>query len=402
MANTLTFAQISTILNSVHNQATGNTALAATNSAEFVSQAQTALLAGYDTVLNAINQVLTRTIFSIRPYSAKFRGMEVSEAAWGNHVRKLSIADKAFEDDERYKWPVGYDATQTVPTGDGQAVDMYKINKPLIQQTNFYGSSVYQEHVTVFRDQLQQAFQGPDEFGSFTSLIMTNRSDKLEQARENLARATLCNLITAINAEANTDRVIHLLTEYNTATGLSLTATTVYQPANFKAFIQWMYARIATIASLMTERSSMYQTVINSLPINRHTPYQDMRVYLYAPARYQSDMMALADVYHDSYLRLADNETVNFWQSIKTPDSIQQTASYIDSSGVVQTTAGTTALDNVLGVIFDREAAGFAVTQAWSQATPFNAAGGYSNIFDHATLRCYNDMTEKAVILLLD
>ena len=402
MANALTFEQVATVLNAIHNQATGVSALAPVDSSQFVAQAQTALLAGYDKILNAINQTMTRTIFSIRPYSAKFRGMEVSESAWGNHVRKLSIADKPFENDARYAWPVGYDATQTPPNGDGNAVDMYAINKPDILQTNFYGSAVYENSYTIFRDQLQHAFRGPDEMGDFLTLVTSNRSDKLEQARENMARATLCNLITAIDAEGNTERVIHLLTEYNAATGLSLTAQTVYQPANFKGFTQWLYARIAVLTSLMTERSEKFQTVVNGKHIMRHTPYQEQRVYLYAPARYQANMMAIADVFHDNYLTQADTETVNFWQSIDTPDSIQQIASYIDATGAIQTTSGTTALDNVFGIIHDREAAGYSVTQAWSQETPFNAKGGYANIFDHATIRAYNDMTEKAVILLLD
>ena len=65
MANNLTFNQIATILNSVNAQATGRTDIAVTNTAEFISVANTTLLSGYDNVINAISQVLSRTIFSI-------------------------------------------------------------------------------------------------------------------------------------------------------------------------------------------------------------------------------------------------------------------------------------------------------------------------------------------------
>lgn len=409
--NTMTFQQIAAVLNEIQALATGSPTAAGDpiNAAEFVSVANTLLQTGYDTVLDAINQVLTRTIFSIRPYSAKFRGLEISESAWGNHVRKLSIADKPFQDDGRYAWPMGFDATKTPANGDGQSVDQYAINKPDILQTNFYGASVYENSLTIFRDQLQQAFRGPDEFGDFLTMVMTNRSDKLEQARENMARATLAHLMASVAYGNPAGRVIHLLTEYNQVTGLNLTEQTVYQPANYKAFVQWMYSRLATVASLMTERSQLFQAVIDDKPIYRHTPYQDMRVYLYAPARYQADMMAIADVYHDSFLRLAENETVNFWQSITNPASINMEVDVLQTDGSLyhagidpETGSSSAALSNVYGVIMDREAAGYAVTQSWSEATPFNAKGGYSNIFDHATLRCYNDPTEKAVVLLLD
>lgn len=401
--NTLSFAQVSTVLNSIMHQATGQSAIAINNTGDFVSVAQTTLLAGADTVLNAINQTLTRTIFSIRPYRAKFAGLEMTESAWGNMIRKLSIADQDFREDDAYKWPVGYDAGQTPPSGNGQSVDPYVIAKPDILQTNFYGSSVYENAYTVTDYQLRQAFSGPEELGSFLSLIVSNRSDKLEQARENMARGTLANLIGAVIAENNSDRIVHLLTEYNTATGLALTAQTVYQPANFPAFMRWVYARIAALSALMTERSEMFQTVVSSKHIMRHTPYEDQRVYLYAPARYNSEMMALADTYHDNYLTMAVNETVNFWQSIKTPEHIKVTASYTDTAGALASgSVDTQTADTpIFGIIHDREAAGYAVTQMSSEPAR-NGRGKYTTYWDHATLRCFNDNTEKAVVLLLD
>ena len=406
--NALTFEQAATVLNSIQAQAQGSAALTATNTAEFVQQAQTALLSGFDTITNAINQVLSRTIFSIRPYDAKFRGLEVSESAWGNHVRKLSIADKDFQDDDRYKWQVGYDAGQTPPDGNGQSVDPFIINKPDILQTNFYGQNVYENSYTLFRDQLEQAFRGPDEFSEFITLIMTNRANKLEQARENMARMTLTNLIgSCIAAETNSVRgsgmgYIPLLTAYNSATGLSLTGQTVFQPANFKAFIQWAYSYLANVSYMFTERTSdLYQTTINGKHIARHTPYADQRIYLSASHRFGVEMMALADTFHDSYLWKAGGETVGFWQSSQDPGNIEITANYTNNAGLIATdTVDTSSVGPVIGVIMDRNAAGYAVTQMWSEPA-INARGGYTTYWDHATLRNWNDNTEKAVAILL-
>lgn len=408
--NALTFNQAATVLNSIMSQATGKDELTATNTAEFVQQAQTALLTGFDTITNAINQVLSRTIFSIRPYDAKFKGLEVSESAWGNYVRKLSIADKDFQDDDRYKWPVGYDANQNPADGNGESVDPFIINKPDILQTNFYGQSVYENSYTLFRDQLQQAFRGPDEFNEFVTLILTNRSNKLEQARENMARMTLTNLIgsciAAEDAGARGDGMgyIKLLTVYNAATGLSLTAQTVFQPANYKPFIQWAYGYIANLSYMFTERTSdLYQTTVNNKHIPRHTPYADQRIYLNAAHRFAVEMMALADTYHDSYLKKVDGEAVGFWQASKDPQNIKVTANYTTAAGGIASASVDTTAEGygaVLGVILDRNAAGYAVTQAWSEPA-INARGGYTTYWDHATLRNWNDNTEKAVALLL-
>ena len=67
--NDLNFNQISTVLTSIVEQATGEKVLTPTNTGDFVSVATTALKNGTDPVMNAITQMVNRTIFSIRPYS---------------------------------------------------------------------------------------------------------------------------------------------------------------------------------------------------------------------------------------------------------------------------------------------------------------------------------------------
>lgn len=389
--NDLTFNQLSAVLNSIVQQATGKQAQQVTNTAEFVSVAQTALKTGYDPVLQAISQVLSRTIFSIRPYTRKFGGLMVSNQQFGNIVRKLNIADKDWENDSRFELT------------DGSGVDMYKVNKPTILQTNFYGANVFEKSLTIFKDQLDCAFSNPDEFGRFVTMTMTNASDMIEQAHENLARATLANFIGG-KISGDTASVIHLLTEYNTITGLDtpLTVETVYQPANFKPFMQWVYSRVASLSALMTERTQKFHINVTGKEISRHTPVSKQKVYLYAPARYQTETMVLADVYHDNFLRMADNETVNFWQSIDKPDEINVQPVYLQTDGTLKTDGSPVNKKGIFGVMFDEEAAGYTVVNQWSAPTPFNVKGGYSNIFWHFTDRYWNDFTENGIVLLLD
>lgn len=389
--NDLTFNQLSMVLNSIVQQATGQQAHQVTNTAEFVSVAQTALKTGYDPVLQAISQVLSRTIFSIRPYTRKFGGLMVSNQQFGNIVRKLNIADKDWEEDSRFELT------------DQNSVDMYKVNKPSILQTNFYGANVFEKSLTIFKDQLDCAFSSPEEFGRFLSMTMTNASDMIEQAHENLARATLANFIGG-KISGDTASVIHLLTEYNTITGLTspLTTETVYQPANFKPFMQWVYSRVASLSSLMTERTQKFHINVTGKEISRHTPVNKQKVYLYAPARYQTETMVLADVYHDNFLRMADNETVNFWQSIDKPDEINVQPVYLQADGTLKSDDSPVNQKGIFGVMFDEEAAGYTVVNQWSAPTPFNSKGGYSNIFWHFTDRYWNDFTENGIVLLLD
>ena len=166
--NTMDFVQAATLLNSIYSQATGKTSIAATSTADFTAQAQATLQTGYDAVSSSISSVLGRTIFSIRPYSAKFTGIQVDAQRWGNHVRKINYIDQNVADDSR------------LSLTDGYSVDMYTVKKPKVLQTNFYGGEMYSDWVTIYRDQLDTAFQGPEQFAQFISGVVSNMTDKLE------------------------------------------------------------------------------------------------------------------------------------------------------------------------------------------------------------------------------
>ena len=399
--NIMNFNQVATVLNAIQQQATGQTGIVATNTSDFVTVANTVLQTGMDPVMNAINQVLTRTIFSVRPYSRKFGIIEVPESAYGNHVRKLQIADKPVENDAAYAWPVGYDSGQTPPDGDGQSVDPWELRKATCLQTNFYGKSVFMDHISVFRDQLTSAFRGPEDLASFLGMVMQNMTDKLEQNRENLGRACVANFIGGLIDEADSLRVVHLLTEYAAASGITLTRQTMHQPANFRPFIQWAYAKILSVSNYMTERSQVFQTVVNSLPVMRHTPKENQKLFMFSPAATEVATMALSNTYHDELVRLGAYETVNFWQSIDTPDTISVTPGRIGSNGAV-VTGSPVVQPAVFALLFDEEALGYAVTEQHSDVSPYNPKGCFSNWYYHQTVRLWNDHSEKGVIFLLD
>ena len=129
---------------------------------------------------------------------------------------------------------------------------------------------------------------------------------------------------------------------------------------------------------------------------------QKQKFYLYADTFNQIESSALSGIYNDKYLRMADHETVNFWQSIETPMGINVKPSFLNQNGTVSTPSEAVSQSNVLGVIFDEDALGITTINQWSQSTPMNAAGGYYNVFWHFTDRYYNDFTENGIVLLMD
>ena len=403
--NSMTISQASTVLNSIVQQAGNRIALTPiTTPEDFVSVAQTALQTGYDPIINAISQVWSRTVFAVRDYDKRILGsLYMDLPRYGNAVRKLSPIARDMIDDDSYLWPVAYDSTQLNPMGDGDSVDHYTIYKQQVQQVNFYGTAVYEQAYTIFKDQFDTAFNSMDEFVRFNAMNLTERNNDKTQYEENLARGLQANLIASLIDEDDAYRVVHLLTEYNTVTGQTtpLTATTVMQAGNFEAFIRWMYSKVSNIVRLMGERSNMFQTIINNQNVLRHSSPDNIRVAMLSPFMDYINSMVLATTFHDDYMKLPVYEAINFWQSIQNPSTVSMTPVYTDTSGAVATSSAV-AQSGVIGVIHDRDAIGYTITNPVSAVTPMNAKGLYWTTYYHARFKTIFDNTEKAVVLVLD
>lgn len=398
----LDIRQIETVVNEIVAVAKGEKANGGLPYGDFTTCATTALQMDVNQINNGISQVLSRTIFSVRPYTALYKGLYKDSEKWGNHVRKMVALDDEMEKDQRI-----YNADGSV-LANGDSVDMYSIKKTDVLQTNFYGFTQYQKKKTIWKDQLDTAFSSAQQFANFLSMVMASASDQLEQAREELARGTLVNLVAGTHKQGG-NQVVHLLTEYNTATGLTLTKEDVLQPANYKPFMQWTYARLQNLMDIMRTRSYLFHVnpavnkVIKNIP--RHTPYERQHAYLLSDFINKSANMVESNTFNTEYLKKMDAEKVVYWQDPTDVYMIKQgtTYNYMDkTTGLI--TKGTIEedLSSVVGVIFDDEAIGINLYNNWTGTTPFNVAGGYTNYFWHEGARYWVDNTENAIVICLD
>jgi hypothetical protein len=387
-ANNLTFEQSAAFLTDLYEQATGLKAMAVTDTASFTTVAQTVLKTGYDNVINAISQVLSRTIFSVRPYTAKFKGIMVDNERFGGWVRKINYIDKPVVNEESY------------PLTDGQSYDPWVIRKPEVVQTNFYGGQRYEDFITMFTWQLDVAFSGPDEFSRWAAGVFQNINDKLEQFREAEARSTLINFIAGKNA-GDTGNVINVLQQYYNETGTTLTPANMYADGNYVPFAKWLYSYVDRLTQLLSERSAKYHINLTGKTIMRHTPADRLKGYMSARTLTAINSIALPSLFGADRLRMIDWESVNYWQSIDSPESINATPTYLQADGTLAT--GTAqVIDNVMGVLFDEEALGLTIINEIMAASPLNPRTLSTNYYWHMVSRTYNDFTENGIVLVAD
>ena len=390
--NSLTFEQSSAFLMDMYKEATGQeSSVQVVDTATFTSVATTLLQLGSDPIINSITQVLNKSIYSIRPYSQKFRSINVDEEKWGSIVRKINYIDSDLDETD--------DRLSLV---DGESIDPYVVKKPKVVQTNFYGATQYQDHITIFRDQLDSAMRDAGEFGRFMAGVMQNIADKLAQIAEGEARGLLANFICG-KAVADSDNYINVLQAYYDETGVELSPDTMYNEENYAPFIRWFYSFINTLTDFMSERSFKYHMNITGKEIPRHTPPQFLRAFMSASVVNQTASEVLAVTFNPDKLSMIDWEKVSYWQNINDPYSVKSKPAYLKvSDGSIIESEEAVEVTNLIGVLFDEEALGMTRRSTWTAASPFNPRGGFYNIFYHFTQSTWNDFTENGVILYAD
>ena len=381
-----------TYINTLYQQVKGAAALAALNTGEQVTSFTTGLTMYTDPVVTQLSQMVGRTLMAVRPYRDKLRGIELDAREYGWITRKENFIDDPVEEN------------QTFTLTNGGSIDPWKINKPKVIETRSYGGGQITRSRTIYKNQLKGAFQSPAAMDEFFTGVMIHFDAQIAQDREQYKRTALINYMGCLSTYP--DRVIHLVSEYNAATGSNLTSTSVFAPANFEGFTQWLYGYVQKLVGLMGNRSYKYHlNPTTAGPIGgyiaRQTTPENMRCFF--NTGFKADMVArvVSNTFNRDDLRDVNWEAVDFWQSIDTPTSINVTVRPLDTS-INEDAPVHVNMSNVFGVIMDRDALTVSYLDDYTGNTPYNPAGEYYNVWHNETVKITQDLTENGVLLLLD
>lgn len=387
------------LMNALAAQALGNTALTATDTSSFVSVGEAVLRTGYENTLNALGVVLSRTIFSVRPYKSKFWSLEVSGDRYGAITRKIIPLYSEAEAPQ----DVNIDTPEAVQNlADGQSIDMYTIRKPKMLQLNFYGSQALQKKITRFVHQLDAAFKSEAEFLQFVGAYMTEFYNEVELLNEARARAAVINRIAG--QVAMNLAVVDVVASYNNLNGTDYTRDELLSAANIGNLARHTATVIKTYASRLTDMQTgkYHANLTGYQPIPRHTPRARQKLLMYDPYFITVETEVYSGLFNPKYLDIGRFESVNYWQSQDKPTEINITPAILNTTTGEQAKATQAVnIPYVLGLLFDEEALGWYPRFEMTASTPLNAAGLYWNTFMHWLFNVYNDYTENAVVFVL-
>lgn len=371
--------EVYAIVNEVHKEATGAKAVAVIDTQSFVDYGNTVLASNdqTETFTSTLMLQMARMYTTYRPYESSLRDLIVTGEEWGAIYQKIDGEVGDFVADDSYELT------------DGQSVDQYVVRKPTPTQKLFVKKSPYQNYVTISRQALKDAFRSEGDFSRFVSLIFGKMRTKLDFALENLARLAIANYIGTLAAQGATAQEIPLVTNYNAATGSSLTAATAPFDKDFQAYA---VGEIELVSKRMRNLSTSY----NLEGAERHTPTGEQRLLVLDEFQTRLQTVLQYQAFHEQLVTLKEFIEVPYWQGESARSTVKVTVDDGDGGTSDET------IENIIACVFDRFALGTFRSDEETLTTPVNARARYYNTFHFAEQLWYNDLSENFVYFTLN
>lgn len=426
MARLLTQKDVYGIINAMVEDLTGgNSTVTAVDTSSFISAGELIMSYGTENVLNSLGLLMGRILVASRPYKGKFDLINAIDSGVFTHrIEKISFYSKkavpsgAWNTDLYTNLAPGFTNGQNIDatTGNPESTkSQYEQHPGIPLLMYFAGSSVWDECLTFYEVQLQQAFRSEGEFNSFISGMLTEHENDIESEKEAFRVAVILNHIAGIyDMNANGDMpgsVVNLTEAFNTFYYGS--DTTRYKTSAelrstyLKEFLEFMVSELKDYMKKMTNRSSNFhwtpaKTIDGvSYPLLRHTPASKQRLFLFEPLFRKAESMVMPEIFNDRYLSMDNYEGVEYWQAENDPSSISVTPAIPDETTGLQIAGSAVALDYVVGLLFDEDACMTDFQLDRADSTPLEARKLYRNLWLHIAKNGINDFTEKAVLFIM-
>ena len=415
------------LMNAVMAQLTGQDSYQVIDAQGFLDAGKLAMEYKTDEIFNALTIVGARLFTATRPYKAPLWLIDsISSGYFNNRIRKISyystwaLPSGAFNTNLNTNFADGY--TNGTNSGASTA-DMYEQHPVHPLEMNFMNSSVCQDCLTRYEDQIKIAFSSEDEWARFWSGVLTEKGNDIEQRKEAHNRLTLLSrmALAAATGEGNTaglKTVIDLTAAYNAKFGTAYTGTQL-RTTYLKSFLEFFISEFKILSNLMSKRSIAFH-VAPPLTLSdgdhyilRHTPKSEQRFMLYAPLWEQAKAMVMPEIFNDEYLDFNKQfEAVDYWQTLSMDDQEKAQAdlqitvpAWLENMILNTTGSSDTAFtwkpDYILGCLFDKDAVLTDFQFETARTTPLEARKNYINTWMDFGMGAIGDPTENFVVFVM-
>lgn len=351
--------QVYQIVNSLTDQYLGESAVVQTDLSNVVDIGSATMdLTNLDHYVHDLIDHVGRVVFVNRAYRGKTPSLVMDAWEYGAVLEKITY-DSYPEAQANDSWNLQ----------DGQSYDPNVFYKPSVTAKFYEKRNTFDIPMSFARRQVKSAFSSATQLNAFFSMIENVIQNSMTLKIDQLAESCINNMIAMTINDAAGTRAINLLSLYNTKFGKSLTAAQSITDPEFLRFA-------AMTMKLYSERLQRMSKLFNIGTKERFTPSDRMHVILLSEFAAGAEAYLYSDTYHDQFVHLAKAETVPYWQGSGTAYDFASTSKIhvaIDTGAQSPTTV---EQSGILGVMFDRDAAGIAnldrrVTTNWNARAEF-------------------------------
>ena len=271
---------------------------------------------------------------------------------------------------------------------DGQSYDPNVFTQPQVSAKFFDKRTTFEIPMSFAERQVKSAFSSAAQLNGFFSMIQNGIEKSMTVKTDGLVMRTINNMTAETLKDGHAVRAVNLLALYK-AKFPEDTTVTAANCTYHTGFIRYA----AFLMKLYSDRMAKLSTVFNVGGMPRFTPKDLQHIILLAEFESSAGVYLQSDTFHKELVALPKCETVPYWQASGSDYGIAST-----SKITVKTASGTDIeQDNILGVIFDRDALG--VSNLDRRVTSdYNSRAEFFNNWYKADAGYFNDLNENFVV----
>ena len=378
--------QIYLLVNDSAKEAIGSKAITVKDTGTLVSLGNQVLSSteNKDAFYKALTDRIGRTVIAVRAYAPKARAVKRDDMDWGIIYQKISF--KLNNASANGTWNTETQADPFDVQPQTEAVE-----------TLFSKMGTYTYEDSIPDTQLFTAFTSAERMGAFISGIYVNMDNALKLAEDNLANLAVNTYMAGALIKGKATQKRNLLTEYNTATGETLTVANCLRNADFLKFAS---REIKTVISNMEKFSVLYNA---STDIPRFTPSDKLVVEILGQFASATASYLESNTYHKELVALPMYEEVAYWQGEGENFSFNDVSTISIVNENLATTGnetGTITQSGIIAFVHDVDAVASIIMNRRSNSI-YNPRAERFNIFEKADKGFAVDLTENGVVFYI-
>ena len=380
--NNMKVTQLKDIVNSVTSEVLGKTDVVNEDLTNLVDVGNE--IFDTDNVDNYVKKLIDRigqVIFVNRLYAGGVPSVLMDSWEYGSVVEKIS-ADMP-EADENDSWNLQ----------NGQTYSQDTFYQPKVSAKFFNSKVTFDVKLSFTTEQVKESFSNVNELNGFISMLETGVKNSMTVKLDGLIMRTINNMTGQILNSANGLQKVNLLTEYNTASGQTLTANKALMD---KDFLKFASLTIKKYQARITKMSTLF----NAGGKARFTTTDNLHTVLLSDFADSAEVYLLSDTYHNDTVSLPNHETVPYWQGSGKSYAFNDISKIDVKIDAGNKTPKAVTQTGILGVMFDTNALGVSNLNQRT-TTSYNARAEFYTNYYKMDAGYFNDLNENFVVFYI-